>query len=87
MANLCTCFWCSSDLYLKQLSSDLAAYTKHAGRRTIELEDTVLLLRRQRIISEKKPFEYLINHHLPLEYSEELLPCVMAGKDIHPQLH
>ena len=74
----------SSDVYLKQLSGDLSAYTRHAGRRTIEVEDTVLLLRRQRIVSEKKPFEYLVNRHLPLEYLEELLPCALAGKDVYP---
>ena len=61
-------------------------YAAHAGRRTIELEDVVLLLRRQRVVSDKRPFEFLVNEHLPLEYVEEVLPCALAGKEVIPQL-
>ena len=75
----------SSEVYLKQASNDLAVYTTHAGRKTIELEDVVLLLQRQRVISENKPFEYLVNTYLPLEYAEEVLPCALAGKEVVPQ--
>lgn len=71
---------------MKQAGLDLAAYTAHAGRRTIDLDDVVLLLRRQRLISEKQPFEYQVNKHLPLEYVEELLPCALAGKEVIPPL-
>ena len=73
-------------MYLKQASSDVAAYTAHAGRKTIEIEDVVLLLKRQRVVSENRPFEYLVNTYLPLEYAEELLPCAVAGKDVSPQM-
>ena len=76
----------STEVYLKQASSDVAAYTAHAGRKTIEIEDVVLLLKRQRFITEDRSFEYLVNTYLPLEHAEELLPCVTAGKEIVPQM-
>ena len=69
---------------MKQASGDLAAYASHAGRRTLELEDVVLLMKRQRIISDKNTFEFLVNDHLPLEYAEQLLPCALAGKEVVP---
>ena len=74
----------SSELYLKQASHDLAAFATHAGRKTMEVNDVVLLLHRQRALTDRAPFEYLVNTHLPLEYSQELLPCAMAGKTVTP---
>ena len=74
----------STEIYLKHASEDLAVFARHAGRRTIEVEDVILLLRRQRHISESQGFEYLVNTYLPLEYIEELLPCAVAGKRIVP---
>ncbi len=74
----------SSELYLKQASADLAVYAGHAGRRTVEVQDVVLLLRRQRVLSERESFEYLANSHLPLDYLQELLPCAVAGKKVEP---
>ena len=69
---------------MRQASGDLTVYASHAGRKTLELEDVVLLLKRQRIISDKDPFEFLVNEHLPLEYAEQLLPCALAGKEVVP---
>ena len=71
-------------MYLKRCSKDLAEYAGHAGRKTLEVDDVILLMRRQRFISETESFEYLVNTHLPLEYVEELLPCAVAGKRIVP---
>ena len=51
----------------------------------MEVQDVVLLLRRQRFISGTESFEYLVNTHLPMEYVEELLPCAVAGKRIVPK--
>ena len=73
-------------MYLKQASRDIAVYAAHAGRKTVDVEDVVLLLQRQRVVTENRPFEYLVNEHLPLEYVEQLLPCAVAGKDITPPL-
>ena len=81
---VCVCVYCSSEVYLKRCSQDLAEYAAHAGRKTVDMDDAVLLMRRQRFISDSASFEYLANTHLPLEYVEELLPCAVAGKDIVP---
>ena len=74
----------SSEVYLKRCSNDLAEYASHAGRKTLEVDDVILLMKRQRFITESESFEYLVNTHLPLEYVEELLPCAVAGKKIVP---
>ena len=74
----------SSEVYLKQCSEDLATYTSHAGRKTMEVDDAILLMKRQRFIGGTDTFEYLVNTHLPLEYVEVLLPCAVAGKKIVP---
>ena len=50
----------------------------------MEVEDAILLMKRQRFISGSETFEYLVNTHLPLEYVEELLPCTVAGRKIVP---
>ena len=79
-------FLLSTEIYLKHASEDLAVFARHAGRRTVEVDDVILLLRRQRHISESQGFEYLVNTYLPLEYIEELLPCAVAGKRIVPSM-
>ena len=71
---------------MKQASNDIAAYVAHAGRKTIEIEDIVLLMKRQRFISEDRPFEFLVDSYLPLEHAEQLLPSAVAGKDVIPQI-
>ena len=71
-------------MYLKQCSKDLVAFSSHAGRKTVHVDDVILLLKRQRLITDIETFEYLVNTHLPLEYIEELLPCAVAGKKIVP---
>lgn len=39
-------FYCSLELYFKQLCDDMDVYSKHAKRRTIEKEDLELLMKR-----------------------------------------
>ena len=80
----CNFHFFSSEVYLKRCTQDLATYASHAGRKTVEVDDAVLLMKRQRFISGTETFEYLVNTHLPLEYVEELLPCAVAGKKIVP---
>ena len=76
----------STEVYLKHASDDLVVFARHAGRKTIEVQDVTLLLGRQRHISDSQGFEYLVNTYLPLEYVEELLPCAVAGKRIVPRM-
>lgn len=77
-------FSSSSEAYLKQASKDVSIFARHAGRKTIEVDDVKVLLQRQRETNSTRSFEYLVNTHLPLEYIEELLPCAKAGKGVVP---
>ena len=74
----------SSEAYLKQACKDVSIFARHAGRKTIEVDDVNVLLQRQREITSTRSFEYLVNTHLPLEYAEELLPCAKMGKCVVP---
>lgn len=71
----------SSEEYLKQASADLHAYSKHAGRKSIILDDVILLLRRQREVRGDRTFEYLVNTYLPMEHAEKLLPCTLMPSE------
>jgi histone H3/H4 len=48
----------ASSWYFEQASQDLAAYSKHAGRKTIDESDVTTLLRRS--VSSKPSMEYLL---------------------------
>ena len=74
------------ELYLGQASDDLSVYARHAGRRTVAVDDVLLLLKRQRQLTHKETFEFLASEHLPLEYVQELLPCTVACKHLVPDM-
>lgn len=73
-----------SNLFFKQVSSDLMAYCKHAHRSTIELADVELLMKRQGFITDKQSLYSLVEKYLPLEYRQEIIPTVQAGNKIIP---
>ncbi|NXP25961.1 CENPT protein, partial [Scytalopus superciliaris] len=73
-----------SERYFKQLSNDLEAYTSHAGRKTVEMADLELLMRRQRVVTDKIPLRVLIERYLPLEYRKLLIPVAMSGNKVMP---
>ncbi|NXX49036.1 CENPT protein, partial [Tricholaema leucomelas] len=73
-----------SERYFKQLSNDLEAYANHAGRRTVEMADLEVLLRRQGLVTDKVPVQVLIEHHLPLEYRKLLIPVAVSGNKVIP---
>ncbi|XP_071613342.1 centromere protein T isoform X2 [Heliangelus exortis] len=73
-----------SERYFKQLSSDLEAYTRHAGRRTVEVADLEVLMRRQGLVTDKMPLHVLIEHYLPLEYRKLLIPVAVSGNKVIP---
>ncbi|NWX91523.1 CENPT protein, partial [Nothoprocta ornata] len=70
--------------YFKQLSSDLEAYSQHAGRKTVEVADLELLMRRQGLVTDKMPLRVLIERHLPLEYRKLLIPVAVSGNKVIP---
>ncbi|XP_025751926.1 centromere protein T isoform X2 [Manacus vitellinus] len=73
-----------SEKYFKQLSSDLEAYTNHAGRKTVEMADVEMLMRRQGLVTDKMPLNVLIERHLPLEYRRLLIPVAVSGNKVIP---
>ncbi|KAM9227982.1 centromere protein T [Leptosomus discolor] len=73
-----------SKRYFKQLSSDLEAYSSHAGRKTVEKADLEVLMRRQGLVTDKMPLNVLIEHHLPLEYRRLLIPVAVSGNKVLP---
>ncbi|XP_075290202.1 centromere protein T isoform X2 [Opisthocomus hoazin] len=73
-----------SERYFKQLSSDLEAYTNHAGRKTVEMADLEVLMRRQGLVTDKMPLHVLIERYLPLEYRKLLIPVAVSGNKVIP---
>ncbi|XP_067409147.1 centromere protein T [Emydura macquarii macquarii] len=72
------------EVYFRQLSNDLEAYTMHARRKTVEAADLELLMRRQGLVTDKMPLHVLIERHLPLEYRQLLIPVAMSGNKVIP---
>ncbi|NXJ83873.1 CENPT protein, partial [Trogon melanurus] len=73
-----------SERYFKQLSSDLEAYTNHARRKTVEMADLEILMRRQGLVTDKMPLHVLIERYLPLEYRKLLIPVAVSGNKVIP---
>ncbi|KFQ68071.1 Centromere protein T, partial [Phaethon lepturus] len=73
-----------SERYFKQLSDDLEAYTNHAGRKTVEMADLEVLMRRQRLVTDKMPLNVLIERYFPLEYRKLLIPVAVSGNKVIP---
>ncbi|XP_075693613.1 centromere protein T isoform X2 [Rhinoderma darwinii] len=73
------------ELYLKQLTVDLSAYTAHANRKTITRADMELLMKRQRLVTDTTPLNVLIERHLPLESRALLIPCAHSGNKVIPR--
>ncbi|NWR76855.1 CENPT protein, partial [Centropus unirufus] len=73
-----------TERYFKQLSNDLEAYSKHAGRKTVEMADMEVLLRRQGLVTDKMPMHVLIERYLPLEYRKLLIPIAVSGNKVIP---
>ncbi|XP_035754739.1 centromere protein T isoform X2 [Egretta garzetta] len=73
-----------SERYFKQLSNDLEAYSHHAGRKTVEMADLEVLMRRQGLVTDKMPLHVLIERYLPLEYRKLLIPVAVSGNKVIP---
>ncbi|XP_059681059.1 centromere protein T [Gavia stellata] len=73
-----------SERYFRQLSSDLEAYSNHAGRKTVEMADLEVLMRRQGLVTDKMPLHVLIERYLPLEYRKLLIPVAVSGNKVIP---
>ncbi|KAG7468639.1 hypothetical protein MATL_G00145300 [Megalops atlanticus] len=73
------------DRYFDRLADDLEAYAAHARRKTIEVEDVELLMRRQGFVTDTMPVNVLIEKYLPLEYRKLLIPVATSGNKVIPK--
>ncbi|KAF0025412.1 hypothetical protein F2P81_022293 [Scophthalmus maximus] len=73
------------DKYFDRLASDLETYAGHAKRKTIEVEDAVLLLKRQGYVNDKVPVEVLIEKFLRMEQRKLLIPIATSGNVVIPK--
>ncbi|KAL3483652.1 centromere kinetochore component CENP-T-domain-containing protein [Aspergillus germanicus] len=62
----------ASSWYFEQVSEDLAAYSKHAGRKTIDETDVTALMRRQRHLNNTTTVFSLAQKHLPKELLQDM---------------
>ncbi|XP_016127936.1 centromere protein T-like [Sinocyclocheilus grahami] len=70
--------------YFERLADDLEAYATHAKRKTIEVEDFELLMRRQGFVTATTPVNILIEKYLPMEYRKLLIPVATSGNKVIP---
>ncbi|XP_077050363.1 uncharacterized protein cenpt [Siphateles boraxobius] len=71
--------------YFERLADDLEVYATHAKRKTIEIEDFELLMRRQGFVTDATPVNILIEKYLPLEYRKLLIPVATSGNKVIPK--
>ncbi|KAL4821081.1 centromere kinetochore component CENP-T-domain-containing protein [Aspergillus spinulosporus] len=62
----------ASSWYFEQASEDLVAYSKHAGRKTIDEADVTTLMRRQRHLNNNTTVFSLAQKHLPKELLQDM---------------
>uniref|UniRef100_A0A8B9F6H6 CENP-T/Histone H4 histone fold domain-containing protein n=1 Tax=Amazona collaria TaxID=241587 RepID=A0A8B9F6H6_9PSIT len=75
-----------TEKYFKQLWNDLAAFSSHAGRKTVEVSDVEVLMRRQKLVTDEIPLHVLIERHLPLDYRKLLIPVAVSGNKVIPEI-
>ncbi|XP_071767714.2 uncharacterized protein cenpt [Centroberyx gerrardi] len=73
------------DKFFDRLAEDLEAYATHAKRKTIDVEDVELLLKRQGYVNDKVPVQVLIEKYLPMEYRKLLIPIATSGNVVIPK--
>ncbi|XP_019126447.2 centromere protein T isoform X4 [Larimichthys crocea] len=73
------------DKFFERLAGDLEAYAHHAKRKTIEVEDAELLLKRQGYVNDKVPVEVLIEKYLRMDQRKLLIPIATSGNVVIPK--
>ncbi|XP_051925356.1 centromere protein T [Hippocampus zosterae] len=72
--------------FLDRMAEDLETFALHAGRKTIEVEDAILLLKRQGHVNDKVPVEVLIEKYLRMEQRKLLIPIATRGNVVVPKM-
>ncbi|XP_053722447.1 centromere protein T [Synchiropus splendidus] len=71
--------------FFDRLMEDVETYAAHAKRKTIEVEDVVLLLKRQGHVNDKVPVEVLIEKYLRMQQRKLLIPIATSGNVVVPK--
>ncbi|XP_061911684.1 centromere protein T isoform X2 [Entelurus aequoreus] len=74
------------DKFFDRMAEDLETFAHHAKRKTIEVEDVVLLLRRQGHVNDKVPVEVLIEKYLRMDQRRLLIPMATSGNIVIPKM-
>ncbi|XP_022056124.2 centromere protein T isoform X1 [Acanthochromis polyacanthus] len=74
------------DKFFDRLVEDLETYAAHAKRKTIEVEDCILLLKRQGYVNDKVPVEVLIEKYLSMQQRKLLIPIATSGNVVIPKM-
>ncbi|XP_057682434.1 centromere protein T [Corythoichthys intestinalis] len=74
------------DKFFDRMADDLETFAAHAGRKTIEVEDCELLLRRQGHVNDKVPVEVLIERYLRMDQRRMLIPVATSGNVVFPKM-
>ncbi|XP_043959248.1 centromere protein T isoform X2 [Gambusia affinis] len=74
------------DKFFDRVAEDLETYAAHAKRKTIEVEDVELLLRRQGFVNDKVPVEVLIEKYLRMDQRKILIPIATSGNVVIPKI-
>ncbi|XP_061765398.1 centromere protein T isoform X2 [Nerophis ophidion] len=74
------------DKFFDRMAEDLETFALHAKRKTIEVEDVVLLLRRQGHVNDKVPVEVLIEKYLRMDQRRLLIPVATSGNIVIPKM-
>ncbi|XP_077481422.1 uncharacterized protein cenpt [Stigmatopora argus] len=76
----------TTDTFLERMAEDLETFAAHAGRKTIEVEDVELLLRRQGYVNDKVPVQVLIEKYLRMDQRKILIPIATSGNAVFPKM-
>uniref|UniRef100_A0A3Q1C2J1 CENP-T/Histone H4 histone fold domain-containing protein n=1 Tax=Amphiprion ocellaris TaxID=80972 RepID=A0A3Q1C2J1_AMPOC len=76
----------TTNKFFDRLVEDLETYAAHAKRKTIEVEDCILLLKRQGYVNNKVPVEVLIEKYLSMQQRKLLIPIATSGNVVIPKM-
>ena len=63
----------ATEWFFEQIGEDLEAYSKHAGhRKRVDESDVLMLMRRQRVVTEPGALRELAREFLPRDVRKEL---------------
>lgn len=73
---MCLVSICSADDFIEYISKELEVYAVHAGRKTINMSDVILFMKREKYLTGNETFSSLVNKYMCDEHISEVVPCV-----------